>query len=332
MEVQFANLKGSFGEITEVQKQIKNYFEIVQVKINKLKQFHSEFVHKNQNSDLFVFGLDSLNFQSKLIDMEFDEMRRIYFAIGNRIYCEYYKLFKIIVNYISSNFFDKKILELVKGSTFPVYRDLEPYKEYEFHFVVEAHESILLLLNAICGALEAKNTELQFHIAKRNIGLNIDNFISSFTFDVTMMREKLNLFVAYLVFFHSTHLKQLNRFRNKLQSLYSFICKDIRFDESLNISTENADSLSSSRNLTEDYLSDEEEQEVVIRRSSIQPFMFDEQHERRNENLNIFLLNEHNILREENQQEEEKNNGSQEDLINDEHPPGITLDQVINES
>lgn len=311
METQISALKSSFGEITEVQKQVRNYFEILQIKINKLKQFHSEFVHKNNTSDLFVFGLDSLNFQSKLIDMEFDEMRRIHLAINNRIYCEYYKLYKIIVTYITENGYEKKILELVKGASFPIYKDLEPYKEYEFHFVVEAHDSILLLLNAMHGSYEAKNHELQFHVEKKKIGLNIDNFISSFSFEVTMMREKLNLFFAYLGFFHLTHLKQLNRFRNKLQSLYSHICKDIKFDEAMNIRTENATPVASSRDLTEERFIDEEE----------------------DNEMKLFFVNNEYTARESTQPDEifEQNKEIIEEVAI-EDLPGITLDQVGEDS
>jgi large subunit ribosomal protein L5 len=38
-------------------------------------------------------------------------MKRLFLAINNRMYCEYFKLYKIIVSYISENTFDKKIME-----------------------------------------------------------------------------------------------------------------------------------------------------------------------------------------------------------------------------
>jgi hypothetical protein len=234
METRISQLKTEFAEISDIRKQVKNFFEILQVRINKLKQFYSDFV-KNNQSDLFVFGLDSLHFQSKLIDIEYDDMKRIFLAINNRMYCEYFKLYKIIVNYVNENNFDKKILELIKGNNFPIYKDLEPYKEYDIELIYEIHESLILMLNAILGYLEGKQHELQFHIMKKNIGLNIDNFISSFSYDLTMIKEKINLFVAYLEFFHKLHVKQLQRFSNKIQLLYQHVNKDINFDEAIDI-------------------------------------------------------------------------------------------------
>jgi len=182
-------------------------------------------------------------------------MKRLFLAINNRMYCEYFKLYKIIVSYISDNTFDKKIIEVIKVNNFPVYKDLEPFKEYEFNTVLEIHENILLMLNAIIGYLEGKEHELSFHIEKKNIGLNIDNFISSFSFDIIVIKEKINLFITYIEFFHKLHTKQLQRFSNKIQLMYSHVNKDIRFDESIEMNDkkrkERKDSIVSTDNLSD---------------------------------------------------------------------------------
>jgi hypothetical protein len=234
MEKRISQLKNNFGDISDIRAQVKNFFEILQIRINKLKLFYSEFI-KNNKTELFVFSLDSLHFQCKLIDIEYDDMKRLFLAINNRMYCEYFKLYKIIVSYISENTFDKKIMELIKINNFPVYKDLEPFKEYNFDTVLEIHENILLMLNATIGYLENKEHELSSHIVKKNIGLNIDNFISSFNFDILIIKEKINLFINYTEFFHKLHTKQLQRFSNKIQLMYSHVNKDIRFDEEIEI-------------------------------------------------------------------------------------------------
>ena len=238
MENRISQLKTNFGNISDIRSQVKNFFEILQIRINKLKLFYAEFI-KNNKSELFVFGLDSLHFQSKLIDIEYDDMKRLFLAINNRMYCEYFKLYKIIVSYITENTFDKKIMELIKVNNFPIYRDLEPFKEYEFDIVLEIHENILLMLNAIIGYLETKEHELSFHVVKKNNGLNIDNFISSFNFNMIVIKEKINLFTTYIEFFHKLHTKQFKRFSHKIQLMYSHVNKDIKFDESVDMNDKN---------------------------------------------------------------------------------------------
>jgi len=145
METRLVKLKGEFNNIITIRNTVKNVFDILQVRINKLKLFYSEFI-KNSKNDMFVFGLDSFRFQSKLIDIEYDDMKRLFLAINNRMYCEYFKLNKIIVDYIIKNITDKKIIDLIKVNNFPVYKDLEPYKEYKFEYILEIHENILNLL------------------------------------------------------------------------------------------------------------------------------------------------------------------------------------------
>lgn len=234
MEKRFSELKTEFNNIVTIRNNVKSIFDILQTRINKLKLFYSEFIKNNKNQ-LFIFGLDSFHFQSKLIDIEYDDVKRLFLAINNRMYCEYFKLYKIIVEYINQNITDKKITEMVKVNNFPIYKDLEPFKEYKFEVISEVHENILILLNTITSNLNTKENELSVHKSKKDIGLNIDNFINSFNYEIIMMREKVALFLTYIDFFHQLHIKYLKRFSNKIQLMYAHINNDIKFDESVEL-------------------------------------------------------------------------------------------------
>ena len=113
MESKLVKLKSDFNNIINIRGTVKNIFDILQIRIDKLKLFYSEFIKSSQNQ-MFVFGLDSFHFQSKLIDIEYDDMKRLFLAINNRMYCEYFKLHKIIIEYIVKNVSDKKVMELIK--------------------------------------------------------------------------------------------------------------------------------------------------------------------------------------------------------------------------
>ena len=245
MESKLVKIKTDFNNIITVRTTVKNIFDILQIRIDKLKILYAEFIKTSKNQ-MFVFGLDSFNFQSKLIDIEYDDMKRLFLAINNRMYCEYFKLYKIIIDYISVNINDKKITEIVKTNNYPVYKDLEPFKEYKFETILDIHENILNLLGILISTLNNKENELLLHKNKQSIGLNIDNFITTFNYSIIVMREKIIMFITYIEFFHKLHTKYLKRFANKIQLMYSHINNDIQFDESVDINKKGIDDSDSS--------------------------------------------------------------------------------------
>ena len=230
------DLKQDFTKIVDLKNENVKMFDTLDLKIRNLKAIYSEYIKNNKNQ-LFVFGLDSFHFQGKLIDIEYDDMKRLYYAITNRIYCEYFKLYKIVADYITENMVDdKKVLELVKvNNNYPVYKDLEPFKQYDFEIIQNVHETIVGLLNSIYNYLMHKENDLKLHQEKNATGLNIDNFIQTFYYNNVVLREKLMLFIAYIEFFHKLHIKYFKRFTTKMQLFVSQINNDIKFEDSVEL-------------------------------------------------------------------------------------------------
>lgn len=235
MEIIVAKLKNDFNNIITIRTTVKNIFDILQIRIDKLKQLYTEFIASNKN-EIFIFGLDSFYFQTKLLDIEYYDMKRLFLAINNRMYCEYFKLHKIIVEYIQKNIDDNKNNNIIKINKYPTYKDLEPFKEYDFEAILDIHENIMNLISVSISILNNKENELFIYKTKQNIGLNIDNFISTFAFNNIVMREKIQMFTRYIEFFHKMHTKYLKRFSNKIHLMYTNINNDIKFDDSIEIS------------------------------------------------------------------------------------------------
>jgi len=110
---------------------------------------------------------------------------------------------------------------------FPVYKDLEPYKQYDIQIISDIHEQIILLLTGFDIFITNKETILKAHIQKKNIGFNLDNFVNTYNYDITIIREKLSLFLDYIDFFHRIHSKYLNTFSEKLNLMISELNRDI---------------------------------------------------------------------------------------------------------
>lgn len=233
MDTRLNNLKLAFTQIVDFKNENVKTFATLADKMKKLKEFYADFIKNNKNN-LFMFGLDSFHFQEKIIDIEHEDMQRLFDAIVNRMYCEYYKLCKIIVDYIQKNVPDKKTVELTSmNMNFPIYKDLEPFKKYDFDNIQNLHENLLVLLQGIYGYYLNKEHELKNHQIKNSIGLNIDNFVNTFQFNNVIIREKLTLFITYLEFFHKLHTKYLKRFTTKLQLMVSQVTNDIKFEDTV---------------------------------------------------------------------------------------------------
>lgn len=230
MEERLSNLKTNFIKIVEARDNNINIFSILHARVFKIKENYAEFI-KNNKQQLFIFTLDSFHFQGKLIDIEYEDMKRLFYAIMNKMYCEYYKLYKIIIDYVNENIDDKKVIELINiNNNYPDYKDLEPFKQYEFQYIQALHENIIVILNAINGYLLNKEHDLRIYQNKNNIGFNIDNFVNTFNFNNVIMKEKVTLFITYMEFFHKMHTKYLTRFTTKIQLMLSQINHDIKFD------------------------------------------------------------------------------------------------------
>ena len=220
-------LKTTFSTILNNRKDLLNMLTQQQVKIQLLKNNYAEYI-KNNSSSLLLFGLDTFHFQSKLLDMEYEELNKYFLIINNRIYCEYFKLYKIIIEYLNKNIKEPKLMDMTKTiNRFPVYKDLEPYKQYDIQIISDIHEQIILLLTGFDIFITNKETILKTHIQKKNIGFNLDNFVNTYNYDITIIREKLSLFLDYIDFFHKIHSKYLNTFSEKLNLMITELNKDI---------------------------------------------------------------------------------------------------------
>ena len=314
MDTELEKLKDDFTKIKTMRHDIASIFDILEQRIIRLNNAHSEYI-KNNTGTMFVFGLDSFKFQSKFIDIEYDDMKRLYWAIGNRMYCEYYKLFKIIRDYIQTNINDKKIFEILKiGDNFPTYKDLEPYKQYNFDLIQDLHESVIMLISGINDYITNKTTELNLHQQQQSTGYNINNFVSTCSYTIALMKENGILFSSYLIFFHILHTKYLQRFSTKLKLMSSQINHDIQFEDNYEIINQNI-----INNLEEDSVDSEIVNELRTSFDSDEApnniIHFDNKDELTN-HINILTdetTDENNILIEEEKEEKEEEEEEEEE-------------------
>ena len=107
------------------------------------------------NQESSYLGIDSLNFQIKLIEIKIENSKKIYILIKNRLYKEYYKINKNMRKYLetSSNY-------QIKEANYPIYKDLEPDKEYDFDLVIKLREEMEEFIKYLTRNIEERKKKL----------------------------------------------------------------------------------------------------------------------------------------------------------------------------
>ena len=238
-EQNFSELKNKFKSLENKRQIISNLFNNINEIIDKLTQYYKELTKPN-NTELYIICLDTFHFQKVLLSMEYKELESSYTTISNRLYCDYYKLSKLILHYIKQNFESHKNTEKTEQNIlkkinlfnkYPAYDDLDIHKEYSFVDVVSLYNDIVTLLSTLNENIVYKKTTLEAYKKKSENGLKIDNFVYSYESNLNDVDNKLKLFCNYTLFFVDTHNTYFEKFLTKIKLVYNQIAEDIKLEE-----------------------------------------------------------------------------------------------------
>ena len=228
-----SELKEEFNDMKNLRESIIFLLDNLNSKVLTLKSIYKDLLSNNTSH---AFGLDSLHFQAKIINIECSHKDLIFKTIDNRIYGDYYKLYQLIINYVNKNITDKKILQLCNNCKhYNVYKDLDNTKIYNFSETIEIHKDIMQIIDALLNDLSSKDHELQMEDNKRKSGLNIDNFINTHSYNNNLFRQHIFLYINYIKVFHKFHIKYLHRFNIKTKIFYGQINSDIELEKTSDI-------------------------------------------------------------------------------------------------
>jgi len=154
-------INNNFDCIKTLRLDLNQIFIEIENKMNALSKIYIKLIKTHQNID-YTFGLDSFHFQNRLIEIEYENIKQIFNSINNRMYCEYYKLYKILQDYINTEIKDDSILEHIQNKkTFPKYNDIEPLKKYEFSLILEIQQLIVKILQLLHEHYTSKQKALE---------------------------------------------------------------------------------------------------------------------------------------------------------------------------
>jgi len=233
-----SNMKVVFDKVRGMREEISTLFEGLDGRISKLHEVYNDFIRntkliKTPYINAFVFSLDSFYFQNSLLKREYKFLKDYYIIIINRMYSEYYKLYKLIIYYVEKSHIDTKLNTALKNKKYPKYDDLDEEKLYDFNLIVQLNEDIIYVLAYLINVLRGKEQSLQAFTTNQSYGLNVDNFVSTFKYEVIVLDEQINLYEKYLNFFYNLHEKLLKRLITKIRLLEAQLKTDIKFEGGL---------------------------------------------------------------------------------------------------
>ena len=183
-------------------------------------------VSENSSKKIFLFCLESFNFQIKSFSVDNENLNKSLLLISNRVYCDYYKLFKLI----KSLFEEYKYSAPKEIAEPPVYDILNPFFEYSVETISKMHGDVTLMLETLIDYYNNNCDNIQAYNCKSQTGICITNFIKTLEYDNSVLKDQINLYLSYMDFFKNTQIKHLMKLLCKMELLKKEINDEINDD------------------------------------------------------------------------------------------------------
>ena len=227
-------LNQSFKSFTESRTNMVASVETLDTKTIATKRVYSEFIVAHSTHG--TFGIDSYGFANKLHKLQFDticEMKRL---IDNRIYGEFYKLRKMMIEFatqhivgdVNAERLAERLAEIsAKSAKYPKFKDIVDGETlYCFNMTSDIFADIVSLLRLLMSHMEARAKQLADSEARTKKGMNIHNLVSAYRYETNVLSEKISLYSRYAETFVSYHTKYVVRVAEKITALDSQIVTD----------------------------------------------------------------------------------------------------------
>ena len=166
-------LNNSFETIKEYKNDIENILGYITNKVEELNVIYNNYLKEINDKLTYRISLDTFNFQTKLIDIENNNNNKLFNLFFNRIYGDYYKLYKKLIEYVKNNI---TVIKIVNNNTYPKYKDLDQLTNYSFDLTQSIFTDILNILNELNNYIIKENHNVREIQKKQNNGININNF------------------------------------------------------------------------------------------------------------------------------------------------------------
>jgi hypothetical protein len=246
-------LRTSFSQNVCIYSDLLEKRDAVSEKVAGMKERYNELIKQN-NKPMFLFCLESLFFQYKIINLEMENYHKTSSLIENRIYGDYYKLYNMmifqckenniiidstnvgftapLVTYKPRSSVDVTDLRSVKStdddlqnadeldenkSPLPVYKDIDPFIKYRLEDIKRVHECILSIIDVMNNLTTIKMENIQYHRTDVALGFSLNIFIQTLEYEISLIQGQIQLFINYILFYHSSQRTYLEKLLKKIE-------------------------------------------------------------------------------------------------------------------
>ena len=215
-------LKNDFNLILRLRNELQTKRDTLTEKLDEIREQYNDLIKQNPKK-IYLYCLDSLYFQYKILRVELEQFQKTISLIFNRMYGDYYKLYNIIQAQCKDNNIDI----LLSGENVVVYKDLDPLLEYNLDDLVLVHKIIVDTLNKLNVLYMSKQDEINNHNSNMRVGFSVTSFISTLSYENKLLGEQMSLYSDYLSFYHSSQRKYFDKALYKINTFMREIEDDI---------------------------------------------------------------------------------------------------------
>jgi hypothetical protein len=200
--INIPKLKNDFNTIIRQRNELQDKRTNLEEKLSDIREHYNDLV-KNNSKKIYLYCLDSLYFQYKILRVELEQFQKMISLIFNRMYGDYYKLYNIISSQCKDNCVDIKL----PTENIVLYKDLDPLTEYSLDDVTVTHNAIINMLQQLNELYDSKQSEIGRHNSNMRVGFSVTSFISTLSYENKLLGEHITLYSDYLSFYHSSQRK-----------------------------------------------------------------------------------------------------------------------------
>jgi len=215
-------LQNDFNLILHLRTELQTKRDTLEEKLDEIKAQYNDLVKQNSKK-IYLYCLDSMYFQYKILRVELEQFQKTIALIFNRMYGDYYKLYNIIQSQCRENSTNIKM----SSEDVVVYKDLDPFTEFSTDDLIVTHRIIVDTLGKLQELYSTKQEEINDHNANMRVGFSVSSFISTLSYENKILGEHISLYSNYLSFYHSSQRKYLDNVLGKITNFMREIEEDI---------------------------------------------------------------------------------------------------------